>query len=133
LSRFDGHEWRDIAPISAQYESIWGSTDEDIFVSGSGGVMLHFDGNGWTLDDAGILSSEAAVTDMWGCSSGWVVGVTDAYETDAAILLFDGEEWKQSLDMPSLATQLSAIWVDSNCGIAIAVGRSGRILRGVRE
>ena len=43
IVHFDGSTWQPMnLPISVKFYGVWGSSDEDVFAVGEGGVILHF-------------------------------------------------------------------------------------------
>jgi hypothetical protein len=60
------------------FNAVWGSSSQDVWVAGgtwlgTDGVILHYDGNTWTLWD-GVTGT--SLHGVWGSSAGdvWAVG-----------------------------------------------------------
>ena len=96
-----------------------GVTPSDVFVVGTRGTVLHFDGTRWQEQKSGTSRNLSAV---------WAVSPTDVFAVgfDGLILHFDGKEWRRQTS--GITRTLSAIWGDSPAHL-VAVGRSGTILR----
>ena len=101
--------------VAATLVSIWGSGPEDIFVGGSGGTILHYNGAGWSIMTSGTSST---VTGIWGVGPSAVYAATEG----GTVLSFDGSSWSI---MDSLAA-LKAIW-GSGPGDIFAVGWPNKI------
>ncbi|HJO57376.1 MAG TPA: hypothetical protein QF772_04060, partial [Nitrospinaceae bacterium] len=65
--------------------SIHGFGEDNIFVGGAEGTMLHFDGDKWTSMD---LNGRWAVKNIWGSAPDNVFAVV----TDGRILHYNGKE-----------------------------------------
>jgi hypothetical protein len=112
-------ERRQITSRLTDLTGISGVSSNDIFVVGTRGTVLHFDGARWSEQKSGTSRNLTAV---WAPSSENVVAVG----FDGTILHFDGRRW---VGQTSGTTRtLSAIWGDSPSNV-FAVGRSGTILR----
>jgi hypothetical protein len=98
---------------------ISGVTSSDVYVVGSRGTVLHFDGTRWTEQKSGTSRNLTAVR---------AISPTDVFAVgfDGLILHFDGKEWRRQAS--GTTRTLSAIWGDSPSHL-VAVGRSGTILR----
>ena len=66
--------------------SIYGFGDNDIFIGGAEGTMLHFNGSEWTSMDT---KGRWTVKKMWGHDREHLYAVC----TDGKILHFNGTEW----------------------------------------
>ena len=89
---------------------------DDVWVSGGGGVIYHWDGAEWTPTDTGDASlRDVEVTDD--DSAGYTVG------GGGAVYEFDDAEWTQN-ETPSGANLNAVVRGDPD----IAVGASGTIL-----
>lgn len=78
--RYDGSQWSEVSPQVPAYTyppltAVWGTGPEDIYVGGLDGLLLHFDGAGWTEFQAPV---EETVGGIWGTASGTAWAVTGA-------------------------------------------------------
>lgn len=98
--------------------SIWGITDDDFWVVGKNGVILHGDGARWQQFASG---TDSDLTDVWGTAHDdvWAVGA-------AALLHWNGTAWQNAVTSVSSAA-LHAVWATDE--EAWAVGDDGTILR----
>ena len=112
-------ERRQITSRLTDLTGISGVSSNDIFVVGTRGTVLHFDGARWSEQKSGTSRNLTAV---WAPSSENVFAVG----FDGTILHFDGRSWLRQTS--GTTRTLSAIWGDSPSN-AFAVGRSGTILR----
>jgi hypothetical protein len=85
--RFDGI-WQAMTPLppsTAELGVIWGSSDDDVYVTAWNGGLYHWDGKAWSLVDLGL----ATVLGVWGSSANDVI-VTGW----GRILHFNGSTWQ---------------------------------------
>ena len=65
--RYDGTAWTPMTlPSTAVLNEIWGTSPTDVFAVGEDGVVLHFDGNAWTV----TTPTKNALLGVWGTSPG---------------------------------------------------------------
>lgn len=87
LFRFNGGTWSaNAAPVNTTYYGIWGTSADDIFAVGAGGVIVHYNGTRWTEMDT---PTDEYLMDVWGLSSDDVYAVGFG----GTILHYDGTEW----------------------------------------
>lgn len=96
---------------------VWGSSGNDVFVTGFSGTIVRYDGINWTIMNSGVING---LTSVWG-TSGKDVFTVGSFGT---ILHYDGTNWNA---LSSGLAGLSAIWGTSGENI-YAVGQSGIIL-----
>jgi hypothetical protein len=101
-------------------KGVWISLEGDAYAIGDKGIILHNDGNGWSVEDIG--TSEAYLNDIWGFSNNDIYAVGDA----GTIIHYNGMEW-DFVTSPVPTTDLYAVWGSSNSAI-FAVGENGTIL-----
>jgi hypothetical protein len=75
-----------LVPTQNGLQSIWGSSEADIWAVGDSGTIVHFDGSAWTLVDSGVTDNLTSVRGT-GPSDVWAVG--DA----GSVLHWDGSAW----------------------------------------
>ncbi len=99
--------------------SIWGASDDDVWVVGKGGALYHFDGTSFEAFDSG---TRGELWDVWGTShdDAWAVG-------DSMLLHWDGRSWTPARKTVSDAA-LNGVWAGSGCS-AWAVGDAGTVLQ----
>jgi len=101
LAQWNGSAWTSHAsPVPASFGGVWGFGLSNVWVVGSGGVVLRYTGpgGGWTKI---AVPSTANLLDIYGTSLNdiWVVG------EGGTILHFDGLKWQQ---VPS--PTLDSLW-----------------------
>jgi hypothetical protein len=101
ILRFDGARWAAMAAPAAgvSFEGVWGSAPDDVYAVGQDGVVAHHDGQAWTMTQVPLTSALA----VWGSGPRdvYVVGAIDTLgQTVAAILHFDGTEWRTVFRAP---------------------------------
>jgi hypothetical protein len=99
-------------------EAVWGTSSSDVYVVGGIGLILHYDGSGWSTMNSG---SGAILRGVWGASSSDVYAVG----SEGTILHYDGTGWTQKVS--GTARWLEAVWGTSESDI-YAVGQDGTIL-----
>lgn len=123
LFHWDGTSWQDVDPGIPEFVSanaIWGSSPNDIYVSGGSALLIHFDGSSWSeIEGVG----DRAFTDIWGSSASDVYGVN----TYGQIWHFDGSAWTR--DDPEVTSwRFYGVWGSSAQNV-YTVGEMGTILR----
>ena len=83
------------ALTSSHLLSVFGFSENDIFVGGAEGTMLHYDGSQWTPMETG---GRWTFKDIWGSAPDNVFAVV----TDGRILHYDGKAWAPDEDMEKL-------------------------------
>lgn len=95
-----------------EYRGVWGTSNDNVFVVGGAGTILHYDGAEWTPMKTG---QDAALAGVWGSSETDVYAVGENAPFDgptryiaATILHFDGTAWTRihSEGIPTL----KAVW-----------------------
>jgi hypothetical protein len=119
------HPWKIVYedPATLALVGVWGSSATNVFVTGSEGAIVHFDGAIWTSQTSG---TDYEILDVWGSSSTNVYGAVGDDDTGqvGAILNYDGVSWTHAVtDVP----YLTGIWGSSSSDV-FAVGRWGTIL-----
>lgn len=143
LFHWNGRAWAHAALKLGQNEdegfhpgpvALWGESARDLWAVGRLGMMLHFDGEGWSRYGSG---RNLVVTSVWASSTGasiWAVGA--AVDPPGALILrnSDGAWFTESLDDLGLdvkdpgSIQLVKVF-GLESGEAYAVDQSGTILR----
>lgn len=97
-------EWRVVTvDTSATLHAVWGTSAEDVWAVGDGGVALHYDGVAWEVMQADVSEGLRAV---WGSSPGdvWAAGV------DGALTHWDGGKWTAWSAKPSTSEWINGLW-----------------------
>ena len=92
---------------SSHLLSVFGFNENDIFVGGAEGTMLHYDGNQWTPMETG---GRWTFKDIWGSAPDNVFAVV----TDGRILHYDGKVWAPDDDMEKLPPMNGIFGLDSD-------------------
>jgi len=119
ILHYDGVNWSSMVASQKLY-GIWGSGEDDIYILGEFGLMLHFNGAEWSEVPHGLTT--VSLRDAWGTSSANVLVVGDR----GTVLRYDGFEW--SVIPSRTEAELFSIWGSSAINI-FTVGRNGAILR----
>jgi hypothetical protein len=118
IHRYDGEQWSRMggpdSPIP-RLVAVWGSSATDVFTVGEYGIILHYDGLGWSL----MREESQRLTDVWGTSP------TDVFAVGDGILHYDGSGWSP-MSAPS-AGELNGVWGSASDDV-YAVGVDGVIL-----
>ena len=108
-------------------EAVWGSGPNDVWIGGTRGTLLHWDGSAWTNVPSGTTNTLRAI---WGSgpSDVWAVG------DSGTALHWDGAAWSAAA-VPTVAgadgpSDLSSVWVDGPTD-AWAVGIASQYPYGV--
>jgi hypothetical protein len=77
--------WESPLPLGAILNTVWGSSENDIWVGGERGTLLHWDGLAWTFND---FTTEWVIA-LWG------TGASDVWALlgNCATYRFDGNAW----------------------------------------
>jgi hypothetical protein len=106
-------------PAGISLYSVWGASASDVFASGEGGTILHYDGKAWAPMSSGVTG---AVYVSWG-SSGKDVFAT--VEDSSTLLHYDGSAWS-AMNIGSNFT-IGSVYGSSATDV-FAVGLVGTIL-----
>lgn len=100
------------------FQSVWGSSADNVFAVGESGIILHYDGNSWSEMES---NTTEWLRSVWGNSANNVFAVGQS----GTILHYDGIAWNE---MESNTTDwLVSIW-GSSANDVFTVGKSGVIL-----
>ncbi len=97
-------EWSKVPSGTTQHLfRVWGSARDDVWVVGTAGTILHFDGLTWSSSASGI---EHDLYGVWGSGPNdvWAVGAS------AAMLHFDGLAWSPVVTGSERTTSINAVW-----------------------
>lgn len=123
-----GGSWSDLTPpgTSAAFFKVWGSADDDVWICGQNGALLHWDGAALTRIDTGITRQPLLTVAGRDAEDIYVVGGLGS----AIVLHHAGGAWTRLTD-PMLAELpgLAGVSVDRD-GTAVLVGAGGTKLRG---
>jgi hypothetical protein len=107
-------EWMEADPQHRDLLDVWGSSAHDVFAVGADGLIVHYDGSGWTEMASGVTDALRAIDQ------------TIAVGDNGAITLFDGSSWRA--EDAGVATGLNAVcYIDEN--EIWAVGNGGVVIR----
>lgn len=97
----DGWCWANPAPIGSDLSAIWATAEDDVWVVGERGAVIHFDGRAWWQ------ASQPTSYDFYGV---WASGPDDVWVVGglSAILHYDGEVWRD-YSVPEIVS-LFAVW-----------------------
>ncbi|MDP6944244.1 MAG: hypothetical protein QF464_08850, partial [Myxococcota bacterium] len=94
LLHFDGFEWTRVelpelperSTAAKSLFKVWGTAADDVFVVGGGRLILHYDGDAWTVQDAGEGTQQLFTVSGRGPDDVWAVGGG----ATAVLLHYDG-------------------------------------------
>ncbi|HEY1814393.1 MAG TPA: hypothetical protein VGG74_18705 [Kofleriaceae bacterium] len=113
-----------VSPVfagDASWSAIWGSSPTDVFAAGSGGVIRHYDGTGWS--DPMDTQTSVDLDGLWGNGSDDVFAVGD----NGTLLHYHAQLWSSIEPPGALTMKLSSV---SGSGSTIFfVGDDGTVLR----
>lgn len=102
------------------YTAIWGSSKNDVWATGSGGTIAHFDGAAWKMTTTGVKNTFFAV---WGSSA------SDVYATSSSMLLLhskgfaDGDaRWTR---VPAEENEFNSVFITAIWGSSASDVRIG--------
>jgi len=90
-----------VVDAATSWQAVWGSADDDVWLVGTDGAVVHFDGASFTPVDVGAT---AHLMDIWGTGPDdiWIVGMA------GTVRHFDGVTWA-SFDLAANQSML-AVW-----------------------
>jgi len=119
---WDGNAWHKMSTgVLNSLSGVWGTSNNNVYAVGAGGIVLHYDGNNWsTVVEPGTLADD--LTALWGSSEINIYAVGTIYESlterCAVILHFDGSSWRRVyIDAVNNCKWLYAIWGTSAANI----------------
>lgn len=128
-----GEQWSELEPPTmSELVAVHGSSDADVWVVGSDGVVFQYDGEGWHEHDTGIEPSDDPRCPDFRLSSVfalspddvWSVGhISPSDEGSGVILHYDGATWSQVLPNPAeplfdvLAFNSTDAWAAGDAGL----------------
>lgn len=131
ILHFDGEGWQSVAvvPDSAngsqrQPFKVWGTGPDDVWVVGTGALVMHFDGEQWT----DLPPPVAATTTLFTVHG---TGPDDVFAVggfgNATVARFDGEAWSDDSPPPAdIAPGFTGVFAHPEHGVA-AAGNQGAI------
>ncbi|NBC27137.1 MAG: hypothetical protein GVY08_09770 [Bacteroidetes bacterium] len=102
------------------YYGVWGSSPNNVFVVGTNGTILNYDGIEWIEMESGITHE---ISSVWGSASDNVYVVAEG----GTILHYNGSDWTP-MENPFSNAGLYGVWGTSS-GDVYAAGVDGTILR----
>src|SRR5215471_3192625 len=95
--------WQSPLPSGTTFGGVWGSSSNDVWVTGQAGTLLHWDGSTWAPFEGGAVLDN--FLNVWGSGPNdvWAVGTgygDPCCELLAPILHWDGASWQRSLRVP---------------------------------
>jgi len=103
IFHFDGTDWEEQDhPSWLDLSDISGNGPDDVFAVSGSGIIIHYDGESWTLQNTGTLESFYTVS---GAGDG------KAYATSTHLWHFDGEFWTKCSEeeFPSIPIEMAYI------------------------
>lgn len=127
----DGENWSalELPPGTPLLNWMIGFGDDNLFVAGNQGTVLHWDGSAWSTMDT---PTEEQLWGIWGSAPDdlWAVGGGGRAESEATLLHYDGAAWT-SVMAPELDRETHAffkVW-GTGANDVIVVGQRGVVLR----
>lgn len=131
IVRWDGAAWSTVATAppadgfpTRQAFKVWGSAADDVWVVGTGSLVMHFDGKSW-VDVAPPLDPAQPLTTVHGGSASDVYAVGGV--GNATVLRLDGTDWVDDSPPPrAVVPALSGVFMGD---VPVACGARGAMLR----
>jgi hypothetical protein len=124
---YGGAQWS-LAPIPVlqrpgvyAFFKVWGSGPNDVYIVGQNGAILHWDGESFTEEGAGISQD---LIGIWGTGPDDITVVGG--RGTAELAHFDGTQWHRA--PPSSLPGLNGVWTRRS-DVAHVVGVAGTVLR----
>jgi hypothetical protein len=109
ILQYDGLVWNDRTPAgaTAAFLDVWASGPDDVWVCGTGGTILQYDGTGWQEHVSGVTHQLSAI---WGFSPDdiYAAGGEALFATTGSVLHWDGTAW--STVHSALLRSYEALW-----------------------
>ncbi len=129
---YDGTAWTEVATAPAndagtkrQAFKIWGSGPSDVWVVGTGALIMHYDGADWVVDDAPPVYGSTPLTTVHGSGPGAVYAVGGF--SNAATIQFDGTAWGDTSPPPqAVAPFFNGVFATADRGV-VACGGNGSL------
>jgi len=117
-----------IAPASAPFRAMWGTSDHDLYVAGPG-TLTHWDGHAWARPDLAIQGVQAICGAPGAGDEVWAVGSSLAADRTTYVGdVFHRTNGTWSLAHLDQSPSLNGVWAPA-AGEAIAVGNGGAVYR----
>ena len=97
----DGWCWLHPQPSGETLHGVWGYGEDLLFAVGDEGVIQHFDGARWHIDDSG---TDKQLNAVWGHGPAHVIAVGE----EGVAVHFDGQSWTQK--PTGVDHQLVSVW-----------------------
>lgn len=128
IVHFDGAAWTRVAapePRGALFFKVWGAAADDVWVVGASGLILHWDGDAWSIhtewtDEYGTTQQLLTVNGR-AADDVWAVG------SSTTILHYDGDAWTRWRDptgAPVFGSGLTGVFAPVGGDVCI-VGDAG--------
>ena len=75
LLRYDGTAWQLLAQPDGRLHGVWGARDDDVWATGFGWTVFHYDGQTFTGQGCGPGPFETMALGMWGASNDQILAV----------------------------------------------------------
>ncbi len=126
IAVFDGDTWDPKLsndPQTRDIHGVWAYDEDNVWLTGAGGVVIHYNGKKWNLADVkGPYYKEKAWADLWGHVTPGGAAELWSCGQDGAILHHTAEEWVDASAWPE--TDIHDL-VGVADGEALAVGDGG--------
>lgn len=111
------------APSTIELREIWGASSESLFVVGTNGLCLHYDGELWSVLET---PTDRELRAIWGTGGEDIFAVGE----NVTILHYDGMDWHLQIPESNspLSGSLNDVW-GSDPSDVYAVGEDGLVLR----
>jgi hypothetical protein len=111
VAEWNGVEWKNISPSAPNIvlNSIWASSDHDVWVAGSNGKIFHYDGKIWK---EGESKTTFTLCDIWGITKDNIYATGYPPDRSSGIVLnYQGEKWETVNCNPlSVYSSFFSVW-----------------------
>jgi hypothetical protein len=118
IMHYNGSNWSLMDSRTCDLLGVWGSSATDVFAVGMNGMILHYDGTGWSSI---AINTSKDICGVWGSSP------TDVFAVgrNGTILHYNGSSWSPMIS--NTFDDLSGVW-GSAANDVFAVGRYGLLM-----
>lgn len=128
ILRWGGQEWEEVAPPAPDrstnsFFKVWGTSDDNIYIVGARGAILHWDGEELTQETEDDVTVD--LVSLWGSDEDTIM--ISGGRGNGTLVFRDDEGWVSSGVLP--VAGLNGTWMSAVQPVAYSVGERGVIVR----